>query len=76
MPMTTITEADVEQAALDWLANLGWQVAHGLDDVSDTLDSKLADYGQTVLENRFGDAQSQRGCAAVEAGFWKNYDSP
>ena len=29
--MTTITEADVEQAALDWLVGLGWQVAHGPD---------------------------------------------
>ena len=27
--MTTITEADVEAAALDWLAGLGWKVAHG-----------------------------------------------
>ena len=27
--MTTITEADVEAAALDWLSSLGWQVAHG-----------------------------------------------
>ena len=25
--MTTLTEADVEQAALDWLSALGWQVA-------------------------------------------------
>ena len=29
--MTTITEADVEQAALGWLSALGWQVAHGPD---------------------------------------------
>ena len=27
--MTTITEADVESAALDWLSALGWRVAHG-----------------------------------------------
>ena len=27
--MTTITEADVEQAALDWLSGLGWAVASG-----------------------------------------------
>ena len=25
--MTTITEAEVEQAVLDWLSSLGWQVA-------------------------------------------------
>ena len=29
--MTTITEADVEQAALDWLSAVGWGTAHGLD---------------------------------------------
>ena len=29
-PMT-LTEADVEAAALDWLAALGWRVAHGPD---------------------------------------------
>ena len=34
--MTTITEADVEQAALDWLATLGWQVAYGPDIAPDT----------------------------------------
>ena len=27
--MTTLTEADVEQAALTWLSEIGWQVAHG-----------------------------------------------
>ncbi len=27
--MTTLTEADVEQAGLAWLEGLGWQVAHG-----------------------------------------------
>ena len=27
--MTTLTEADVEAAALSWLAGLGWQVARG-----------------------------------------------
>ena len=34
--MTTLTEADVEQAALDWLAALGWQTAHGPDIALDT----------------------------------------
>ena len=27
--MTTINEADVEQAGLTWLAGIGWRVAHG-----------------------------------------------
>ena len=29
--MTTLTEADVEDAALEWLATLGWQTVHGPD---------------------------------------------
>ena len=29
--MTTITEAVVEEAALAWLSDLGWMVAHGPD---------------------------------------------
>ena len=33
--MTTFTEADVEQAALDWLSGLGWDVAHGPDIVEE-----------------------------------------
>ena len=27
--MTTLNEADVEQAALDWLEESGWRVTHG-----------------------------------------------
>ena len=34
--MTTITEAEVEQAALGWLAVLGWSVAHGSDIAPET----------------------------------------
>ena len=44
--MTTITEADVEQAAL------GWQVAHGPDVAPDTPSAERGDYGQVVLERR------------------------
>ncbi len=54
--MTTLTEADVEQAALDWLAGLGWQVAHGRDIAPDTSGAERADYGQAVLARRLRDA--------------------
>ena len=54
--MTTITEADVEQAALDWLATLGWQVAHGPDIAPDTPGAERGDYGQVLLEARLRDA--------------------
>ena len=55
--MTTITEAVVESAALDWLAALGWQVAHGRDIAPDTPNAERGDYGQAVLERRLRDAQ-------------------
>ncbi len=56
--MTTLIEADVEQAALAWLSNLGWQTAHGLDIAPDTPNAERSDYGQVVLERRLRDAQS------------------
>ena len=54
--MTTLTEADVEQAALDWLRDLGWQLAHGPDIAPDTPAAERDDYGQVVLERRLRDA--------------------
>ena len=54
--VTTITEADVESAALGWLADLGWQVLHGPDIAPDTPDAERFDYGQVVLERRLRDA--------------------
>ena len=54
--MTTITEADVEQAGLAWLAGIGWRTAHGPDIAPDTPTAERADYGQVVLEQRLRDA--------------------
>ena len=54
--MITLTEADVESAALDWLTNLGWRVAHGLDIAPDSPTAERADYAQVVLERRVWDA--------------------
>ena len=54
--MTTITEAVVEQAALNWLAGLGWQVAHGPDIAPEADNAERDDYGQVVLERRLQDA--------------------
>ena len=50
--MTTLTEADVEQAALDWLSALGWSVAHG----PDISDAERADHSQVFLERRLRDS--------------------
>ena len=57
--MTTLTEADVESAALSWLKAQGWQVAHGRDIAPDTPGAERADYGQVVLEGRLQDALAQ-----------------
>ena len=56
--MTSITEADVEQAALDWLSDLGWQLAHGPDIAPDTPSAEREDYGQVILARRLRDALS------------------
>ena len=48
--MTTITEADVEQAALEWLAGLGWGVAHGPDIAPGAPATERDDCGQVSLE--------------------------
>ena len=57
--MTTITEAEVEQAALEWLSSLGWQAAHGPDIAPDTPDAERADYGQVVLQQRLRDTLAE-----------------
>ena len=49
MSMTTITEADVEQVALDWLCALIWRVTHGPDIAPDTPSAERGCYGLVVL---------------------------
>ena len=50
--MTTLHESDVETAALEWLAALGWQTAHGPDIAPDTPGAERDNYGQVILEGR------------------------
>ena len=73
--MTTLTEADVEQAALDWLAALGWQTAHGPDIAPDTPAAERGDYGQVFLEARLRDVLSRLNpslpAAALDDAFRK-----
>ncbi len=54
--MKPITETEVEDAALEWLAGLGWNVVHGSDIAPDTPGAERADYGKMVLERRTRDA--------------------
>ena len=50
--MTTLTEADVERATLDWLSSLGWGVAHGPAIAPGGGNDERVDYGAVVLEGR------------------------
>ena len=54
--MAGFTESDIEEAALAWLADLGWADAHGPDIAPDALVDERSDYGQVVLEQRLRDA--------------------
>ena len=54
--MTTLTESDVEQVSLEWLANVGWNVVHGPDIAPDTPGAERTDYGKVVLARRLRDA--------------------
>ena len=53
--MAGFTESDIEEAALAWLADLGWAVAHGPDIAPDALAAERSDYGQVLLEQRLRD---------------------
>ena len=48
--MTNFGESTVEDAALDWLENLGWNTVHGPDIAPDTLGSERDDYSTVVLQ--------------------------
>ena len=56
MVVFRISEHNVEEAALVWLAILDWQVAHGPDIAPNTPGAERNDYGQVVLESRLWDA--------------------
>ena len=51
----TLTESDVEQAALEWLEGLGWRTTHGPDIGPDGSNAERSDYSQVVLERRLRD---------------------
>ena len=56
MNMPLLSESIVEQVALAWLADIGWNVAHGPDIAPDTLSTERTDYGEVVLAERLRDA--------------------
>ncbi len=73
--MTTLTEADIEQVALEWLADLSWQVAHGPDIAPGGPGAERDDFDQAVLERRLLDAlarlNSQLPASALDDAFHK-----
>ncbi len=55
MNLNTIYESDVEEAALDWLADLGYTVLHGPDIAPDTPDAERSIYKEVTLTRRLRD---------------------
>lgn len=53
--MSGFTESTVEDAALGWLADLGWEVLHG-PDISAGPGAGRASYADVVLERRLREA--------------------
>ena len=54
--MTTVTENDVEQLALGWLSDVGWESVNGADIAPDSPNAERDDFGVVVLERRLRDA--------------------
>lgn len=51
-----LTESVIEDATLDWLDILEWQVVHGCDIAPEMQAAERTDYAQVVLEKRLRDA--------------------
>ena len=73
--MTNFTESEVEDAALEWLGRLRWEVAHGPNIAPHAESSERADYSEVVLEHRLRDALARLNPAlppdAVDDAFRK-----
>ena len=52
----SLSESTVEAVALDWLASLGWAIAHGPDVAPDAPAAARAEYGEVVLVERLRSA--------------------
>ena len=48
----TFTESEVEDAALEWLERLGWELAHAPNMAPDAADSERTDYDEVILRRR------------------------
>ncbi len=59
MSDASLSESTVEAVALDWLASLGWAVAHGPDIAPDAPAAERAEYSEVVLTDRLRSALAQ-----------------
>lgn len=50
--MNQLSESNVEEVCLDWLAELGWQVVRGSHMAPEAAGAERDDYGQVILERR------------------------
>ena len=57
--MTKFDESAVEEATLEWLAELGWQVLYGPDIAPDTANAERNNYDQIILKRRLQNALLQ-----------------
>ena len=56
MNLNKIYESDIEEASLEWLAELGYTVLHGTDIAPDTPDVERSTYKEVILMQRLRDA--------------------
>ena len=54
--MARLVESVIEDAALAWLEDIGWNIKHGPDIAPDSLFAERSDYSQVILERRLRDA--------------------
>ena len=54
--MTTLDEENVEEIAVGWLRNQGWNIAHGPEIAPDTSGAERGDYSETILTQRLRNA--------------------
>jgi len=54
--MSSFSESVVEEAAIGWLADLGWSIKHGPDIAPGEPDTERTDYAQVILEDRLQQA--------------------
>ena len=80
--MPAFYESDVEEAAMEWLSDLGWEIAYGPDIAPGTPAEERDSYAQVVLESRLRDALERLnpdlGNEAMETAFRRitNPDGP